>query len=128
MSLPFLPYGKQWIDEQDIAAVTKVLQSDFLTTGPETEAFEKDLAAACGAKFAVAVANGTAAETGGLLADGRAARRYRGRAGAGDANRSAASQVSAASKVNHLFVRELSNRRQMRTPLWLAHSLTLQEL
>jgi perosamine synthetase len=61
VSVPFLPYGRQWIDEQDIAAVTKVLQSDFLTTGPETEAFENELAAACGAKFAVVVANGTAA-------------------------------------------------------------------
>ena len=61
MSVPFLPYGRQWIDEQDVAAVTKVLQSDFLTTGPETEAFENELASTCGAKFAIAVANGTAA-------------------------------------------------------------------
>jgi UDP-4-amino-4,6-dideoxy-N-acetyl-beta-L-altrosamine transaminase len=58
---PFLPYGRQLIDEEDVAAVLRVLRSDFLTTGPETEAFEKELAAACGAAFAVVVANGTAA-------------------------------------------------------------------
>jgi perosamine synthetase len=57
----FLPYGRQFIDDEDIAAVVRVLRSDFLTTGPETEAFEAELAAACGAAHAVVVANGTAA-------------------------------------------------------------------
>jgi UDP-4-amino-4,6-dideoxy-N-acetyl-beta-L-altrosamine transaminase len=56
-----LPYGRHAIDEDDIAAVTRVLRSDFLTTGPEVEAFEAELAAACGARHAVVVANGTAA-------------------------------------------------------------------
>lgn len=61
MSPPTLPYGRQWIDDDDVAAVVRTLRSDFLTTGPEVEAFEAELAAACGARFAVAVANGTAA-------------------------------------------------------------------
>ena len=58
---PFLPYGRQLIEDDDVAAVVRVLRSDFLTTGPETEAFEAELAAACGAAYAVVVANGTAA-------------------------------------------------------------------
>ncbi len=57
----FLPYGRQDIDESDIAAVAEALRSDFLTTGPRVEAFEQDFAAAVGAPFAVACANGTAA-------------------------------------------------------------------
>ena len=56
-----LPYGRQLVDDDDIAAVTRVLRSDYLTTGPEVEAFESELADACGARHAVAVANGTAA-------------------------------------------------------------------
>ena len=61
MSGSTLPYGRQWIDDDDVAAVVRTLKSDFLTTGPEVEAFERELAEACGARFAVAVANGTAA-------------------------------------------------------------------
>src|SRR4029077_3004454 len=57
----FLPYGRQLIEDDDVAAVVRVLRSDFLTTGPETEAFEAELAADCGAAHAVVVANGTAA-------------------------------------------------------------------
>ncbi len=56
-----IPYGRQSIDDDDVAAVTRVLRSDFLTTGPEVDAFEAELAVACGAKFAVALCNGTAA-------------------------------------------------------------------
>jgi UDP-4-amino-4,6-dideoxy-N-acetyl-beta-L-altrosamine transaminase len=56
-----IPYGKQLIDDEDVAEVVRVLRSDFLTTGPEIDAFEAELAAACGAKHAVVVANGTAA-------------------------------------------------------------------
>ncbi|MCU1283251.1 MAG: UDP-4-keto-6-deoxy-N-acetylglucosamine 4-aminotransferase [bacterium] len=56
-----IPYGRQLIDDDDIAAVVRVLKSDYLTTGPEVEAFESELAAACGARHAVVVANGTAA-------------------------------------------------------------------
>ena len=58
---PFLPYGRQSIDEDDIQAVTRVLRSDYLTTGPEITAFEEELCAYTGAKYAVAVSNGTAA-------------------------------------------------------------------
>ena len=56
-----LPYGRQSIDEDDIAAVVRVLRADFLTQGPEVKRFEESLANATGAKYAVAVANGTAA-------------------------------------------------------------------
>jgi perosamine synthetase len=56
-----IPYGKQLIDDDDVAEVVRVLRSDFLTTGPEIDAFEAELAAACGAKHAIVVANGTAA-------------------------------------------------------------------
>jgi UDP-4-amino-4,6-dideoxy-N-acetyl-beta-L-altrosamine transaminase len=58
---PFLPYGKQWIDADDIEAVTEVLKSDWLTGGPAVERFEKAFAEATGADFAVSCANGTAA-------------------------------------------------------------------
>ncbi len=56
-----LPYGRQSISEADIAAVVKVLRSDWLTQGPAIEQFERRVADFCGAKHAVAVANGTAA-------------------------------------------------------------------
>jgi UDP-4-amino-4,6-dideoxy-N-acetyl-beta-L-altrosamine transaminase len=54
-----LPYGRQTIDEDDIAAVVRTLRSDFLTCGPEVEAFENEFAEFVGAKHAVAVANAT---------------------------------------------------------------------
>lgn len=56
-----LPYGRQCVSDEDIAAVTKVLRSDFLTTGPEVQAFERAFAETIGATHAVAVNNGTAA-------------------------------------------------------------------
>src|SRR5262245_61779882 len=56
-----LSYGHQVIDDDDIAAVTAVLRSDWLTTGPEVAKFEDEFAAFVGAPHAVAVANGTAA-------------------------------------------------------------------
>ena len=56
-----IPYGKQSISEDDIEAVVRSLRSDFLTCGPEVEAFEKEFAAFVGAKHAVAVCNATAA-------------------------------------------------------------------
>ena len=56
-----LPYGRQSIGEDDIAAVVEVLRSDWLTCGPAVERFELELARACGATQAVAVSNGTAA-------------------------------------------------------------------
>ena len=54
-------YGKQSINEDDIREVVEVLRSDFLTQGPMIERFEKRVAEYCGAKYAVAVSNGTAA-------------------------------------------------------------------
>lgn len=56
-----IPYGRQSISDEDIAAVVAVLQSDFLTAGPQVEAFEKEFASMVGAKHAVAVCNATAA-------------------------------------------------------------------
>jgi len=57
----YIPYGRQWIDDEDINAVVEVLKSDYLTTGPKISEFEKKLAERVGAKYAVAIANGTAA-------------------------------------------------------------------
>ena len=57
----YTPYGRQSIDDADIEAVVKVLKSDYLTTGPAVAAFEKKVADYVGAKYAVAVSNGTAA-------------------------------------------------------------------
>ncbi|HEY9900173.1 MAG TPA: UDP-4-amino-4,6-dideoxy-N-acetyl-beta-L-altrosamine transaminase [Pantanalinema sp.] len=56
-----IPYGRQWISEQDIAAVVEALRSDWLTQGPLVARFEEALAEKVGARYAVAVANGTAA-------------------------------------------------------------------
>lgn len=56
-----IPYGRQWITEEDIAAVADVLRSDFITQGPVSTAFEQTVAEYCGTKYAVAVSNGTAA-------------------------------------------------------------------
>jgi len=57
----FIPYGKQFIDEKDIQNVVDTLQSDFLTTGPKIKEFEDAISDYCGAKYCVAVCNGTAA-------------------------------------------------------------------
>lgn len=56
-----LPYGRQHITQEDINAVVETLQSDFLTQGPKVAEFEIQFAAYVGAKYAVAVTNGTAA-------------------------------------------------------------------
>lgn len=61
MSLPVIPYGKQFISDEDIAAVTAVLKSDFLTQGPAIAQFEQAFASYVGSAYAVAVSNGTAA-------------------------------------------------------------------
>ncbi|OEU54980.1 MAG: UDP-4-amino-4,6-dideoxy-N-acetyl-beta-L-altrosamine transaminase [Desulfuromonadales bacterium C00003096] len=57
----YIPYGRQNISEDDIRAVVKVLRSDWLTQGPLIDQFERAVADYCGARYAVAVANGTAA-------------------------------------------------------------------
>lgn len=56
-----IPYGRQTITDADIEAVVSVLKSDFLTQGPSIAEFENKFAAYVGAKYAVALANGTAA-------------------------------------------------------------------
>jgi UDP-4-amino-4,6-dideoxy-N-acetyl-beta-L-altrosamine transaminase len=56
-----IPYGRQHITDEDIAAVVATLKSDFLTQGPQIEAFEKAFAQVIGSKYAVALSNGTAA-------------------------------------------------------------------
>lgn len=56
-----IPYGRQNITQEDIDAVIETLQSDFLTQGPKILEFEKAFANYIGSKYAVAVANGTAA-------------------------------------------------------------------
>ena len=56
-----IPYGRQQIDEADIAAVMEVLRSDWLTTGPKVAEFEEAFAHFVGTAAAVAVSSGTAA-------------------------------------------------------------------
>lgn len=57
----FLPYSRQTIDDDDVAAVAAALRSDYLTTGPLVEAFESAFADVTGAAHAVACNSGTAA-------------------------------------------------------------------
>ena len=56
-----IPYATQWIEDDDITAVTAALKSSNLTQGPLVERFEQDIAKYCGAKYAVAVNSGTSA-------------------------------------------------------------------
>ena len=56
-----IPYGKQFLIQDDIDAVVETLQSDYLTTGPKVKEFENALAAYCDVKYCLVVANGTAA-------------------------------------------------------------------
>jgi UDP-4-amino-4,6-dideoxy-N-acetyl-beta-L-altrosamine transaminase len=56
-----IPYGKQDIDQADIESVINVLQSDFLTQGPQVPLFEKTVAKYCGSEFGVAVNSATSA-------------------------------------------------------------------
>ena len=59
--MTFSPYGRQWVDETDIASVVEVLRGDWLTTGPAVARFEEALLAATGGGHAAAVSSGTAA-------------------------------------------------------------------
>ncbi len=54
-------YGRQWIEDDDIAAVDEVLKGDFITCGPKVDEFEEALCRFTGAKHAVAVNSGTSA-------------------------------------------------------------------
>jgi UDP-4-amino-4,6-dideoxy-N-acetyl-beta-L-altrosamine transaminase len=56
-----IPYGRQYITEDDIQAVVDTLKSDYLTQGPRIAEFEQAFADYVGAKYAIAVSNGTAA-------------------------------------------------------------------
>jgi len=59
--MEFIPYGRQWIDEEDIKEVVKVLKGDFITQGKTVEKFERALAEYCGAKYCVVFNSGTSA-------------------------------------------------------------------
>jgi len=59
--MDFIPYGKQFIEQEDIDAVVETLHSDYLTTGPKITTFEEALSKYCEVKYTIAVANGTAA-------------------------------------------------------------------
>ncbi len=61
MTARFLPYGRQLIEDDDVAAVATALRDDFLTTGPRVDAYEAAFAQATGAEHAVACNSGTAA-------------------------------------------------------------------
>ena len=65
-----LPYGRQSVDEEDIAAVVETLRSDWLTTGPKVSEFEEAFAAWVGARYAVSFSSGTAALHGAVFAAG----------------------------------------------------------
>ena len=56
-----LPYAHQAIDEEDFASVIEVLRSQWLTTGPVVDAFEREFATAVGAGYALTMSSGTAA-------------------------------------------------------------------
>jgi len=57
----FLPYGRQTLDEEDKRAILEVLETDFITQGPNVIAFEEAIAKQVGARYAVACSSGTAA-------------------------------------------------------------------
>jgi len=68
--LAFIPYGRQYVDDDDVAAVVKVLRGDWLTQGPNVADFEEAFAQKVGARFAVSFSNGTAALHGAYYAAG----------------------------------------------------------
>ena len=70
MNEDFIPYGRQLVDEDDVRAVSEVLHSPWLTTGPLVERFEEALAARVGARFCVVFSSGTAALHGAYFAAG----------------------------------------------------------
>ena len=65
-----LSYGRQWINDDDIAEVVRVLKGDWLTMGPTVSAFEESLANYAGVKHAVTFSSGTAALHGAMYAAG----------------------------------------------------------
>ncbi len=63
-------YGKQYIDDADVKAVSEALRSELITCGPKVEEFEQELCKITGAKYAVVLANGTAALHAAMFAAG----------------------------------------------------------
>ncbi|MBE0525099.1 MAG: UDP-4-amino-4,6-dideoxy-N-acetyl-beta-L-altrosamine transaminase [Methanosarcinales archaeon] len=59
--MDFIPYGTQWIDDDDINEVVTVLKSDWITTGPKIKEFEDALCSYLGCSYCVAVNSGTSA-------------------------------------------------------------------
>jgi UDP-4-amino-4,6-dideoxy-N-acetyl-beta-L-altrosamine transaminase len=59
--VPYLPYGRHSVDDNDIAAVEEVLRSDFLTTGEVPGLFERAIANTTGSRHTVSCSSGTAA-------------------------------------------------------------------
>jgi UDP-4-amino-4,6-dideoxy-N-acetyl-beta-L-altrosamine transaminase len=66
----FLPYGRQSISDEDVAAVIAALREPFITQGPLVDAFERAVAASVGARHAIAFSHGTAALHGAAAAAG----------------------------------------------------------
>ena len=58
--MEIIPYGKQYIDEEDIEAVVNTLKSEMLTQGPVIDQFEEAFCSYVGARYAVAVSSCTA--------------------------------------------------------------------
>ena len=61
MKAPPIPYGRQWIEDDDVAAVVRCLEDSWLTQGPRVAEFEAALVEATHARNAVAVSSCTAA-------------------------------------------------------------------
>ena len=59
--MKFIPYGRQWIDDDDIEEVVKILKSDWIATGPTIAKFEEAVCTVIGCPYAVAVNSGTSA-------------------------------------------------------------------
>jgi perosamine synthetase len=68
--MDLIPYGRQQIDDDDVASVVEVLRSGWITQGPKVSEFEEAVAARCGARYAVACSSGTAALHLAMLAAG----------------------------------------------------------
>ena len=58
--IEMIPYARQWIDDDDVNEVVKVLRSEYLTQGPIVNRFEEIVSSYCGAPYAIAVSNATA--------------------------------------------------------------------
>ena len=65
-----IPYGRQWIDDEDIKEVEKVLKSNYITQGPKVKEFEESVCDYTGARYAVAFNSGTSALHGAMFAAG----------------------------------------------------------